>query len=68
MIQIRGLKKTLGGKKVLDGIDLDIPTGETVVVMGRSGTGKSVLPQTHHRASCFRMKARSRSTVTRSSA
>jgi phospholipid/cholesterol/gamma-HCH transport system ATP-binding protein len=43
MIQIRGLKKTLGGKKVLDGIDLDIPTGETVVVMGRSGTGKSVL-------------------------
>jgi phospholipid/cholesterol/gamma-HCH transport system ATP-binding protein len=43
MIKIRGLKKTLGGKKVLDGIDLDIPTGETVVVMGRSGTGKSVL-------------------------
>jgi len=43
MIEIRGLKKTLGGKKVLDGVDLDIPTGETVVVMGRSGTGKSVL-------------------------
>jgi phospholipid/cholesterol/gamma-HCH transport system ATP-binding protein len=43
MIAIRGLKKKLGGRQVLDGIDLDIPTGKTVVVMGRSGSGKSVL-------------------------
>jgi phospholipid/cholesterol/gamma-HCH transport system ATP-binding protein len=43
MIRIRGLKKRLGAKQVLDGVDLDIATGETVVVMGRSGTGKSVL-------------------------
>jgi phospholipid/cholesterol/gamma-HCH transport system ATP-binding protein len=43
MIRIRGLKKRLGGRAVLDGVDLDIPTGRTVVVMGRSGTGKSVL-------------------------
>ena len=43
MIEIRGLQKTLGGKKVLDGVDLDIQTGETIVVMGRSGSGKSVL-------------------------
>ena len=43
MIRIRGLKKRLGKKQVLDGVDLDIATGETVVVMGRSGTGKSVL-------------------------
>lgn len=43
MIQIRGLRKRLGGKRVLDGVDLDITTGETIVVMGRSGTGKSVL-------------------------
>lgn len=43
MIQIRGLKKRLGGRNVLDGVDLDIPTGQTVVIMGRSGTGKSVL-------------------------
>ena len=43
MIKIRGLKKRLGGKQVLNGVDLDIPTGETVVVMGRSGSGKSVL-------------------------
>lgn len=43
MIRIRGLRKRLGGKQVLDGVDLDIPTGETAVVIGRSGTGKSVL-------------------------
>ncbi len=43
MIRIRGLKKKLGEKQVLDGVDLEIPQGRTVVVMGRSGTGKSVL-------------------------
>ena len=43
MIQIRGLRKRLGSKQVLDGVDLDIATGETLVVMGPSGTGKSVL-------------------------
>jgi phospholipid/cholesterol/gamma-HCH transport system ATP-binding protein len=43
MIQIRGLKKTLNGKKVLDGVDLDIHEGMSLVVMGPSGTGKSVL-------------------------
>jgi len=43
MIRVRGLKKRLGSKQVLDGVDLDIPDGQTVVVMGRSGTGKSVL-------------------------
>ncbi|MEK7823580.1 MAG: ABC transporter ATP-binding protein [Candidatus Eisenbacteria bacterium] len=43
MIRIRGLKKRLGTQQVLDGVDLDIAAGETVVVMGRSGTGKSVL-------------------------
>ncbi len=43
MIQLRGLKKRLGSRNVLDGVDLEIPTGKTVVIMGRSGTGKSVL-------------------------
>ena len=43
MIRIRGLRKRLGVKQVLDGVDLDIEAGETVVVMGRSGSGKSVL-------------------------
>jgi len=43
MIRIRGLRKRLGVTQVLDGIDLDIRSGETVVVVGPSGTGKSVL-------------------------
>lgn len=43
MIQLRGLRKRLGEKQVLDGLDLDIASGGTTVIMGRSGTGKSVL-------------------------
>ena len=43
MIAIRGLRKTLGERRVLDGVDLDVADGETVVVLGPSGTGKSVL-------------------------
>ena len=43
MIRIRGVKKRLGSKQVLDGVDLEIRTGESIVVMGRSGSGKSVL-------------------------
>jgi len=43
MIAIRGLTKRLGRKQVLDGLDLDVRTGETLVVLGPSGTGKSVL-------------------------
>jgi phospholipid/cholesterol/gamma-HCH transport system ATP-binding protein len=43
MITIRGLRKRLGTKQVLDGVDLDVEAGETVVVLGPSGTGKSVL-------------------------
>jgi phospholipid/cholesterol/gamma-HCH transport system ATP-binding protein len=43
MIEIRGLTKRLGRRQVLDGLDLDVRTGETLVVLGPSGTGKSVL-------------------------
>src|SRR5512138_609227 len=43
MIEIRGLSKRFGKKVVLDGLDLDIPTGKNTVVLGGSGTGKSVL-------------------------
>ena len=42
-ISVRGLKKSFGSKVVLDGIDLDLNTGESFVVIGGSGTGKSVL-------------------------
>ena len=43
MISIRQLTKTLGSQQVLRGIDLEIATGETCVILGRSGCGKSVL-------------------------
>jgi len=43
MIEIHGVKKRLGGRQVLNGVALDVRTGETVVVLGPSGTGKSVL-------------------------
>ncbi|TAH32807.1 MAG: ABC transporter ATP-binding protein [Alphaproteobacteria bacterium] len=42
-ISIRGLYKSFGPKKVLQGLDLDINQGESVVVIGGSGSGKSVL-------------------------
>lgn len=43
MIQVIGLHKKLGEQKVLSGIDLSVPEGGTLVVLGRSGSGKSVL-------------------------
>lgn len=42
-IKISNLHKAFGRKVVLDGIDLDIKEGESLVVIGGSGTGKSVL-------------------------
>jgi phospholipid/cholesterol/gamma-HCH transport system ATP-binding protein len=42
-IRIRGLKKAFGSKVVLDGVDLDVERGTGMVVIGGSGTGKSVL-------------------------
>ena len=42
-ISIKNLTKSFGPKKVLAGIDLDIQKGESLVVIGGSGTGKSVL-------------------------
>ncbi len=42
-ISIRGLKKSFGDKEVLRGIDLDLDEGASLVVIGGSGTGKSVL-------------------------
>jgi phospholipid/cholesterol/gamma-HCH transport system ATP-binding protein len=42
-IRIRDLFKSFGPKRVLEGIDLDVHTGESLVIIGASGTGKSVL-------------------------
>ena len=43
MIRVVDLSKSFGGLRVLDGLRLEVETGETVAVLGRSGTGKSVL-------------------------
>ena len=43
VISIRNLYKSFGGNKVLNGVNLDVNKGENVVVLGRSGSGKSVL-------------------------
>ena len=42
-ISLRGVTKSFGPKKVLTGIDLDVAAGESLVVIGGSGSGKSVL-------------------------
>jgi phospholipid/cholesterol/gamma-HCH transport system ATP-binding protein len=42
-VELRGVKKRFGSKVVLDGIDLKIGRGESLVIIGGSGTGKSVM-------------------------
>ncbi len=42
-LQLSGVKKSFGKKKVLAGIDLTVPKGKSMVVIGGSGTGKSVM-------------------------
>jgi phospholipid/cholesterol/gamma-HCH transport system ATP-binding protein len=42
-IELKNLHKSFGEQTVLDGIELTVESGETVSVLGRSGTGKSVL-------------------------
>ena len=43
MISVRSLKKQIGHQEILCGVDLEVRTGETLVLIGRSGGGKSVL-------------------------
>ena len=43
MIDVRALSKSLGGRRVLHDVSLAIPDGEVTCVIGRSGSGKSVL-------------------------
>ena len=43
MIELNGVEKAFGRKRVLRGVDLSVPRGESMVVIGGSGTGKSVL-------------------------
>src|SRR5271154_5155612 len=41
-IRLRGVHMSFGAKAVLTGVDLDVAAGESVVIIGGSGTGKSV--------------------------
>lgn len=43
LIETRGLTRRFGSKTVLDGVDLSVAAGESLCVIGQSGTGKSVL-------------------------
>jgi phospholipid/cholesterol/gamma-HCH transport system ATP-binding protein len=43
VIEARGIVKAFGALEVLRGVDLDVHTGETLVILGQSGGGKSVL-------------------------
>ena len=45
-IKVRNLHKAFGSHKVLDGIDLDVKKDSSLVILGGSGTGKSVLIKT----------------------
>lgn len=42
-IELRGVKKSFGSKHVLNGVDLVVPKGSNMVIIGGSGTGKSVM-------------------------
>jgi len=42
-IRLRGVRKAFNGKVVLDGIDLDVRAGHSMVILGGSGSGKSVM-------------------------
>src|SRR5947207_5056690 len=42
-VRLKDVRKSFGEQTVLDGIDLSVARGETVTVLGRSGTGKSVM-------------------------
>ena len=43
MLQVRGLAKSFAGDALFDGVDLDVASGERVVIVGESGSGKSTL-------------------------
>ena len=43
LVRIRGVEKSFGAARVLDGVDLDVAKGDVVVIIGPSGSGKTTL-------------------------
>jgi len=43
LVQLKKLSKSFGDRKVLEGVDLEVYAGETLVIIGRSGVGKSTI-------------------------
>ena len=43
MVEVKNLSKSFGSNVVLDGVSFEVDAGESIAVIGRSGTGKSVL-------------------------
>jgi L-cystine transport system ATP-binding protein len=46
MVELKGIRKKLGGRQILDGVDLSVAEGEVVVILGPSGSGKTTLLRT----------------------
>src|SRR5580698_5597581 len=42
-VKVKGLRKAFNGQEILKGVDLEVLPGEIIVIMGPSGSGKSVL-------------------------
>ena len=57
-IRLKGLKKSFGPQDVLCDVNLDIRRGETMVIIGKSGGGKSVILKHHDMVSAFKVADR----------